>query len=328
MGYQDRDYFRAGSGWNSFLSTTRVCKTLMVINIIAFLVQNALDISTQGEFTRWFAMNPYAVFERGEVWRLVTGAFLHGSIWHLFCNMYALWLFGFDMEDIYGPKEFLAFYLVSAIIANIAFAGGQYFFSDRSSMLHFIMEHHDLDQEELKRLRMMMLSTMGIGASGAVSAVMLLCACHYPYRTLLLFMVIPVPLWLAAVIYVGADSLIFMRGIQTGVAVTAHLGGALFGAVYYFLHWRLTGNWTFGIRQWWRRPKLRLLPHPSADKVRPKAASSQKEAGASPGAQDQGLVAQADAVLAKMACHGKESLTAEEQAILQKASELYKRRRS
>src|SRR5580704_18099015 len=70
------------------------------------------------------------------------------------------------------------------------------------------------------------------GASGAVTAVMLICACHDPYRTILLFWILPVPIWLFVVFAVARDFLGLLGGMGK-VAFAAHLGGAGFGYLYY-----------------------------------------------------------------------------------------------
>src|SRR5262249_48321485 len=113
MGIYDREYYRREGP--SFLATVsqhgRICKTLILINVVVFLLQ----VFTEESITRFFELNTEAVLH-GEVWRLLSYAFLHDthSLWHIFINMLLLWWFGTEMEDIYGPKEFLTFYLVSA----------------------------------------------------------------------------------------------------------------------------------------------------------------------------------------------------------------------
>jgi hypothetical protein len=161
---------------------------------------------------------------------------------------------------------------------------------------------------------------MVIGASGAVMAVTVLCALHYPHRTILLMFVLPVPLWLVAIIRVAGDLFVFLGGQETRVAVAVHLGGAAFAFLYYKFDWRLMGLWS-GLMARLRRP------------VRPKLRVYREEAPVSVSSRasdqfDEQLEAQADAVLEKLSREGMASLTPEERDILQRASEQYKRKRS
>src|SRR5208283_860447 len=115
---------------DSFTNRGKVCKWLIIINISAFVLQlltRQKEIGLGGwwwksAFTDAFILNVDAVLH-GQVWRLLTYAFLHdpNSIWHIVFNMLFLWWFGSDVEDLYGPREFLAFYLVSAVLGGIAF---------------------------------------------------------------------------------------------------------------------------------------------------------------------------------------------------------------
>ena len=75
-------------------------------------------------FTDALELNVDRVVFHGEVWRLLTYAFLHdpGDIFHILFNMLLLYWFGCDMEEMYGPREFLVFYLVSAVAGGVAFS--------------------------------------------------------------------------------------------------------------------------------------------------------------------------------------------------------------
>jgi membrane associated rhomboid family serine protease len=307
MGIQDRDYYREyHPPWYSF-TEHKVTKGLIAINIAVYVVQVmvALQQEGMGQFTELLEMSPQKVFLEGEVWRLLTAAFLHHpqNLFHIVFNMLMLWWFGREMEELYGPKEFLAFYLLGGILGNLAWGGTQFLVDPQSN-------------------------ATALGASGAVMAVLVLAACHYPTMTVVLFF-IPAPLWLMALVYVGLDAFYFMASIKPGmggmkVAVAAHLGGAAWAGVYYYFQLRLVGwwkDWSFRRR---RRPALKIYRAGSADdepfapkRSRPSVSPSQEQ-----------LEAKLDAVLAKMAREGKEKLSPEELAILQQASEIYRRRKA
>jgi len=161
-----------------------------------------------------------------------------------------------------------------------------------------------------------------LGASGAVTAVLVLCAIHYPNRIIYLFFMIPVPIWVFVIFSVGLDAYHFVNRDNTGTAVSVHLAGAAFAFVYYKRHWRLLSLWS-QLRAWQTqlfRPKLRVYREEPSQPVR-------VAAPAEPDVDEQ-LGAKLDAVLAKVARYGRNSLTESENRILLRASEIYKRRRS
>src|SRR5262249_46871068 len=141
---------------------------------------------------------------------------------------------GSQMEDLYGSREFLIFYLVAAVLGGIAF------------QLAWMAD--------LGPLRC-------IGASGAVTAVLVLFAFHYPRPIILVAFFLPVPIWLVVVFQVAQDLFGFLApGSAGNTAVTVHLAGALFGFLYYKGEIRL---WNFipdfsGMRRLGRRSSLRI----------------------------------------------------------------------
>jgi membrane associated rhomboid family serine protease len=302
MGIYDREYYRrTGPRYlDALASTGSACKWLIGINIVVFVLQFASRSPEHptGFVTDLLILNPKDVLH-GEVWRLLTYAFLHDTrTWqHIVFNMLFLWWFGSDVEAIYGTKEFLSFYLVSALLGGLGFQAWSIGENSFASCL---------------------------GASGAVTAVMVVCACHFPRKVILLFFVIPVPIWIFVAFQVGRDALAFLSHEETGTAVTVHLAGAAFGFLYYKTQWRLTSLLP-SIRDWraqQRRPKLRVL-RPEDDL--PDAVAVGAQPALPP---DEQLEAKVDAVLAKVARSGQASLTESERQILLRASEVYKRRRS
>jgi hypothetical protein len=213
--------------------------------------------------------------------------------------MLFLWWFGSDVETLYGPKEFLAFYLVSAVAGGLAF------------MPWALMQADGVPH-------------ICLGASGAVTAVMVLFALHYPSRMIYIWFILPVPIWLFVAFQVAQDSFIFLSGVKSKTAVTVHLGGAAFAGLYYLAQWRLL-NLLPDLRAWRRqrgRPRLRVYrEEPSAAPVSVPAAPSAPEV-------DEHLEAKVDAVLQKVAQFGKDSLTESERQLLLRASEIYRRRRT
>jgi membrane associated rhomboid family serine protease len=310
MGIYDREYYRReGPGFlTSIALRGQVCKWLVIANIVVFVLQlitrrRVVDewghvLWAYGPVTDALVLNTQQVLQ-GQVWRLLTYAFLHSpDIWqHIVFNMLFLWWFGADVEDLYGPREFLAFYLGSALAGGLLFQAAQ------------------MVQGE---------PGLCLGASGAVTAVMVLCALHFPNRIILLFFFLPLPIWVFVVFQVAQDAFYFLGGHKTGVAVAVHLGGAAFAFVYYKMQWRLTGLMP-SLRTWkvrGARPRLRV--YHAAEEETPQPA----HVAAPPLATDidEQLEAKVDAVLEKVARFGQASLSDTERQILLRASEVYKKR--
>jgi membrane associated rhomboid family serine protease len=320
MGIYDRDYYREKPGYlDSLIPAGTVCKWLIGINIAVFIAQlmtrttvppglehlgGILHPNSEGPITEWLWLKPSLVLS-GEVWRLLTYAFLHSpnDLMHIFFNMLFLWWFGSDLELIYGPREFLTFYLLAAFAGGVAYLG---WYLSRG------------------------VDAPCLGASGAVTALLVLCACHFPHRTIYVMLMLPVPLWLFALFNVAQDSYRLWSHQEMGIAVAVHLAGAGFAFAYYKMQWRVypffAGFWTKLPRRR-SRPRLRLYRPEDADareETVPVAATPPGEAGA----VDEHLEAKLDAVLEKLTRSGKESLTESERQILMRASEIYKRRRT
>lgn len=305
MGIYDRDYYRrqGPSFLGSLGSHGQICKTLIIINVVAFVIQLAtrefigMRGVLPGRFTDVFILDAQSVLD-GQVWRLLSYAFLHSTttIWHILFNMLFLWWFGSDVEDLYGPREFLAFYLVSAFLGGVAFT--------------LVYLYQPMQQ-------------FCLGASGAVTAVLVLCAMHYPSRVIYVWYILPVPIWLFVVFQVAQDSFTFLTGLENSTtAVSVHLAGAAFAFVYYKRHWRIMDIWP-KLQGWKRersRPRLRVYREETAEPVSVTAQPVPEV--------DEHLEAKLDAVLEKVARTGKESLTDSERQILVRASEIYKRRRT
>lgn len=317
MGIYDREYYqqRRQRVFGGFGTGGQVVKWLIIVNVAVFIVQMLTRQRTPfgllpSPITTFFALDTAAVLEQGQVWRLLTYGFLHSDdLFHILFNMLFLYWFGRDLEEVYGPKEFLAFYLTAILAGGLGFTAFGAYFQLTGSL--------PWGQHTLRC----------IGASGGVTAVMLLCAFHFPNRIILLFFVIPVPIWAFVAFNVIQDAWLFTESVssrnafKTPTAVAAHLAGALFGFLYYRYQWRisrLSGGIRLKLPSLRRRPQLRVY---RGERVEEPVAVGPREI------VDEHLEAKLDSILAKIQAHGKDSLTEEEREILLRASEIYKKRR-
>jgi membrane associated rhomboid family serine protease len=318
MGIQDRDYYREGPSFLDRMGQQGATVWIVAITVGLFFGQ-AL---TAGPPARVAGDNPilrsplveYGAFDQakvleGEVWRLLTPLLLHSGIMHLFGNMLVLFFTASRLEERYGSREIVLLYLASGLV---------------SSLIYMLAQVAGIAD-----------TARAVGASGAVFGVLIVYAFHYPRQQVLLFFVIPMPVWLLATLWVGFDALsatgelVNPNAPRGRTAYFAHLGGALFGLLYYQLELNLSAVFVRSKRAR-ARPRLRVIPAPVREEREPEPVGAPVHApppAAPSKPADEQLEAKVDAVLEKVSKHGQESLTAEEREILFKASELYKKRR-
>lgn len=186
---------------------TPAIKYLIAANVAVFVI---------GWFTRllqdWFAMEPAAVFG-GEVWRPVTYMFLHSreSFFHILFNMLALWMFGVELERMWGTRFFLKYYFVCGVGAALT-----------TIVLSFVpLAAFDGLYQSLT-----------VGASGAIYGILLAYALYFPNRPIYIYFVFPVPAKYFVMIMGGIALLSSFGSSGGGIAHTTHLGGLVAGYMY------------------------------------------------------------------------------------------------
>ncbi|MBK8738343.1 MAG: rhomboid family intramembrane serine protease [Betaproteobacteria bacterium] len=182
-----------------------VTQALIIINVLAFLLQSLLGDGLTAALALW-PLGTYFM-----PWQIVTYAFLHGSTTHLLFNMFGVYMFGSDLERIWGSRRYLTFYMVSAIAAAIA----QQIVSSLSGAVY-----------------------PTVGASGAVFGLLLGFAMVFPRRMVVpLFPPIPMRAPIFVALYGGLELFLGVTGTQAGVAHFAHLGG-MAGGYLLLRYWR------------------------------------------------------------------------------------------
>jgi len=182
-----------------------ITKALLLINVGAFF----LDQLFAGQLTRWLALWP--IGPGFLPYQVVTYAFLHGNLAHLFFNMLGLWMFGAELERVWGEQRFMRFYAASVLSAAAAqllvtwLAGSFY---------------------------------PTVGASGGLFGLLLAFGMMFPNRIIMpLFPPIPMKAKTFVTVYGALELLLGVTGTQEGVAHFAHLGGML-GGYLMIRYWR------------------------------------------------------------------------------------------
>ncbi|OQX83340.1 MAG: hypothetical protein B6D63_06370, partial [Candidatus Latescibacteria bacterium 4484_7] len=106
--------YRYGYSRNPFFSFFQgdAVKKIVILNVIVFILELILQNTN---FIYIFGLNPRLVVTRGYVWQLVTYMFIHGGFWHLFLNMFVIWIFGTTLESVWGSERFVKYYFVCGL---------------------------------------------------------------------------------------------------------------------------------------------------------------------------------------------------------------------
>ena len=210
MSYDNRDYYRP-SGFGRFSFFPPVIKWLLIINAVVFFLQTItsnLMISgypAEELFRYYFALMPLG--QGFKIWQLISYQFMHAGFMHIFFNMFMLWMFGMEIENLMGVKKFLIFYLFCGVMAGLF------------QLL----------------IPPMMGSMVGatIGASGAVFGVMVAFAMYFPDRYIYIYFLLPVKAKYLIAFLVVFEFL--SVGQMSIVAHLAHIGGAVTGLLFVLL---------------------------------------------------------------------------------------------
>lgn len=204
----DRDYWKDTAGrpsgfWVMYPATKAILIGLASIHVLRAFLWNA-DPPLWYAVEDWLALSPEHVLKGFRVWQLVTCALLHGGVWHMVFNCIGILFFGQLVEQRLGTRRYLRFLLGAQLTASLGFL-----------LLASIQD---------TRLPM-------IGASGIDFGLIVLCAFWYPGLRVN-FLVLLVPLWALASVFVFVEAMMLLES-GGGIAHSAHLGGALYGLLYY-----------------------------------------------------------------------------------------------
>ena len=293
MGIQDRDYYREQRPGFSIRAPRTIVGMLILVNVVVYLA-NWLLTGETNRITHTLSASDNTLRNPLLWWQFLTYGFVHDPLpFHVLFNMVQLWFLGRDVEQRYGRAEFVRIYLVILVVGSVIWAVTNAVFDPR-----YVLEN-GAPNRQLHLL---------LGASGAISGVVILFVLNFPQRTLVLFPIpIPIKAWVIGVVLVVAN-LVGALGQVGNTAFGVHLTGIGFAFLYHRFGWRLGGLIGFQLPRprFKRRPKLRIH-----DPTPPQT----------------DLSAEVDRILEKIHRSGEESLTRKERRVLENASREYQRRR-
>lgn len=224
-----------------------VIKNLIIINVLIFLAQQTFGAGGNTRLEDLFALHTWqsSLFKP---WQFITHLFMHGSWGHIIGNMFALWMFGAVLENLWGPKRFLTFYIVCGLGAALAHMAVLYFENQETvKIINTIraMDSVSPDIEKLYYYKLQQLNAATLGASGAVFGCLAAFGYMFPNRYIYLNFLFPIKAkWF--VTFYAAYELFAGIGNSAGdnVAHFAHLGGAVVGIILVY-YWNKTNRHNF-----------------------------------------------------------------------------------
>lgn len=230
----------------NFNELPAVVKNLLIINGLLFLA--TISLSNLGiDLVKIFGLHQFQSNDF-RPHQIITHLFMHGSFTHLFFNMFALWMFGKILENIWGQKKFLIYYMITGIgAAAIHLIFCQYQIINISNqipeLVNIAIEGKYNPSIPLSKKLTQLIITPTVGASGAVFGLLLAFGMLFPNALLYLYFAIPIK---AKYFVIGYGLIELYAGISNNpadnVAHFAHLGGMIFG---YFLikYWKQDTNY-------------------------------------------------------------------------------------
>jgi rhomboid family protein len=180
-------------------------KALIAVNVVMFVITTFVQ-----SIVPYLGLVPTLVLHQFWLWQLATYMFLHGGIFHIVFNMLALWMFGTELERMWGTRYFLKFYLVTGIGAAVL------------TVLFSLLPFGFAQQIQ---------HSIVIGASGAIYGLLLAYALYFPDRPIYMYFVFPIPAKIFVAI-MGAIAFFSSLSDAGGVANATHLGGLVVAYVF------------------------------------------------------------------------------------------------
>ena len=218
-----------------------VCKNIIIINIIVFIACWVLETRGIVRLEHYLGLHLYAS-SCHHFWQYITYAFVHANLAHLLFNMFAFWMFGATLENIWGSRKFIIYCLIAALGAAIVQQITYFFiYGDliaeiakiNSSNVSLINTGKEIISKSayLEQATNMVDSINTVGASGIVFGVLLAFGLMFPNNFIYLYFLLPIKVKWFVIGYVALELWHGITGTADGIAHFAHLGGALAGFI-------------------------------------------------------------------------------------------------
>lgn len=220
-----------------------VVKNLLIINGLFFLATMTFDKVYRIDLADYLGLH-FFQSELFKPWQYLTYMFMHADINHIFFNMFALWMFGYALENLWGGKKFLFYYLATGIGAAIIQTIVNYV-----SFVHYqsLINPADIQMVYDNGLQLVqqnlnypdpnignfneILNSVTVGASGAVFGILLAFGMMFPNQEIYLYFLFPIKAKWFVLLYGIAELIFGVTNTQSNIAHFAHLGGMLFGFI-------------------------------------------------------------------------------------------------
>jgi membrane associated rhomboid family serine protease len=294
--YSDSNYYRP-SLFGGFQFFPPVIKYLLISNIGMFILTGFLGLFRIGGVSLLGFLGEilplYPVNDGFQIWQLFTYMFVHGGLMHLLFNMFALWMFGMELENYWGWKKFLVYYLACGVGAGLSnlFIGP--LFAPAAPT---------------------------VGASGAIYGVLIAFGMMFPDRPIFVYFLLPIRARYFVMLYIILEVYSGVTGTSDGVAHFAHLGGAAVGFVYLMIDQR-----RMPLKGVFEKAKERIIPTEhvssySSSYRQNDVADAKYYDVPNNGGEDRISQQQIDEILDKISQNGYQSLSEKEKKILFEAS--------
>jgi len=201
---------------------TPAVKWLIIVNVVVFVLRYLVPVVATLPFDAAFGLVPGLVTSRFFLWQFVTYLFVHAGPFHILFNMLVLWMFGGDLEQLWGLKKFLRYYFLTGVGAGFC---------------SYIIAPLSL--------------TATVGASGAIFGLLLAYGVLFADRIIYLYFLFPIKAKYFVMIMGALELFAAVSASGSGISNTAHLGGMIFGYLYL-----KRGRWSLGWREVVTRWKL------------------------------------------------------------------------
>ena len=214
-----------------FRNLPTAVKNIIMINILVMVMTSLNENFMVEKFALFYPTSPFFHW-----WQPVTHMFMHGGFWHIFFNMYTLFIFGSILERVWGTKKFLIFYFITGLGAAAVHTGVEWL-----QMQFWMGQAAEGNMVALKSIHALKM-TPTVGASGAIYGVLMGYAMLYPDSIMtLVFPPVSLKAMWFVLIFVGIELLTGVTGTGGGIAHFAHLGGLIFGFLL-IMYWKKRGT--------------------------------------------------------------------------------------